>query len=95
MPSNQSSQIGRRYTHFTFRLGFLLGSLLVTAWMPVGQAQPANAHSKETFTYKKVGDQATQCFVAYSRPLLAGVNTGRGVIGRVSSCPRPLNHRQV
>jgi hypothetical protein len=56
MPSNQSSQIGRRYTHFTFRLGFLLGSLLVTAWMPVGQAQPANAHSKETFTYKKVGD---------------------------------------
>ena len=55
MLSNQSSQIGRRYTSFTC-LGFLLGSLLITSWMPAGQAQPANAHSKETFTYKKVGD---------------------------------------
>ena len=36
MPSNQSSEIGRRYTHFTSRLGILLGCLLITAWAPDG-----------------------------------------------------------
>jgi hypothetical protein len=56
MPSHQSSQTGRRYKHFTFCIGILIGSLLIAAWMPAGRAQPANAYSKETFTYKKVGN---------------------------------------
>ena len=96
MPSNQSSQIGRRYTHFTFRLGFLLGSLLVTAWMPVGQAQPANAHSKETFTYKKVGDLEIKADVyrpagAGPHPAIVWIHGGGLIFGSRATIPADEN----
>jgi acetyl esterase/lipase len=96
MSSNQSSQIGRRYTHFTFRLGILLGSLLITASMPGGQAQPANAHSKETFTYKKVGDLEIKADVyrpagAGPHPAIVWIHGGGLIFGSRAGIPADEN----
>jgi acetyl esterase/lipase len=96
MPSNRSSQIGRRYTHFTFRLGLLLGGLLITAWMPDGKAQPANAHSKETFTYKKVGDLEIKADVyrpagAGPHPAIVWIHGGSLIFGSRATLPADEN----
>ena len=96
MPSNRSSQIGRRYTHSTFRLGILLGSLLITAWMPDGKARPANAHSKETFTYKKVGDLEIKADVyrpagAGPHPAIVWIHGGGLIFGSRAGIPADEN----
>jgi acetyl esterase/lipase len=96
MPSNQSLRTGRRYTQFTFRLGILLGSLLITAWMPGGQAQPANAHSKETFTYKKVGDLEIKADVyrpagAGPHPAIVWIHGGGLIFGSRATIPADEN----
>jgi acetyl esterase/lipase len=96
MPSNQSSQIGRRYTHSTFRLGILLGNLLITAWMPNGKAQPANAHSKETFTYKKVGGLEIKADVyrpagAGPHPAIVWIHGGGLIFGSRAGIPADEN----
>ena len=96
MPSNQSLRIGRRYTHFTFRLGILLGSLLITAWMPGGQAQPVNAHSKETFTYKKAGDLEIKADVyrpagAGPHPTIVWIHGGGLIFGSRATIPADEN----
>jgi len=92
VPSSQSSQIERRYTHFTFRLGILLGSFLITAWMPAGQAQQANAHYKETFTYKRVGDLEIKADVyrpagAGPHPAIVWIHGGGLIFGSRAAIP--------
>lgn len=56
MPFNHSSRTRRWYAKVTVRLVILLGIFLVAALTSGVQGQPASAHSKETFIYKKVGD---------------------------------------
>jgi acetyl esterase/lipase len=96
MPPNQSLRIGRRYAHFMFRLGILLGSLLITAWMPGGQAQPANTHSKETFTYKKVGDLEIKADVyrpagVGPHPAIVWIHGGGLIFGSRATIPADEN----
>ena len=96
MPSNQSLRIGRPYTRLTFRLGILLGSLLITALMPGGQGQPANAHSKETFTYKKVGDVEIKADVyrpagAGPHPAIVWIHGGGLMFGSRAMLPADEN----
>ncbi|MBV8629917.1 MAG: alpha/beta hydrolase [Silvibacterium sp.] len=96
MPSNQVSQIGRRHTDFTFRHGILLGCLLATASMPVGQAQPAKAHAKETFTYKNVGDLEIKADVyrptgAGPHPAIIWIHGGGLIFGSRTTIPADEN----
>lgn len=96
MPPNQSLRIGRRYTNITFRLGILLGSLLITALVLGEEGKPANAHSKETFTYKKVGDLEIKADVyrptgAGPHPAIVWIHGGGFIFGSRAMLPADEN----
>jgi len=88
----KSLRIGRRYTHVMFRLGILLGSLLITALTSGAQGQPASANSKATFTYKKVGDVEIKADVyrpagAGPHPAIVWIHGGGLIFGSRETIP--------
>src|SRR5215469_9710238 len=92
MHPDHSLRIGRRHSHLTCRFSILLGSLLVTALVSGGQGQPANALSKETFTYKQVRDLQIKADVyrpigAGSHPVILWIHGGGLIFGSRTMLP--------
>jgi acetyl esterase/lipase len=86
MHPDHSLRIGRQHSDHAFRFTILLGSLLITASMSDGQGQPANAPSKETFTYKQVRDVQIKADVYRpvgegSHPVIVWIHGGGLIFG--------------